>query len=105
MSSPRKRGSVTMPENYYVYILGNNRPTLYVGVTNDLRRRVYEHKSGLMKGFTQRYKVNKLVYYEDTEDIEGAILREKQIKGGSRQKKNELVMKFNPSWKDLSDRL
>ncbi len=95
-----------LTREYYVYFMANwNNKVLYVGVTNDLRRRVYEHKSGLMKGFTQRYKVNKLVYYEDTEDIEGAILREKQIKGGSRQKKNELVMKFNPSWKDLSDRL
>ena len=82
-----------------------NNKVLYVGVTNDLRRRVYEHKSGLIKGFTQRYNVKKLVYYEFCEEIEGAILREKQLKSGSRQKKNDLVIKFNPSWEDLSDKL
>ncbi|MCK4882555.1 MAG: GIY-YIG nuclease family protein, partial [Candidatus Omnitrophica bacterium] len=78
---------------------------LYVGVTNDLKRRVYEHKHGLTEGFTRKYNVHKLVYYEVSEEIESAILREKQIKGGSRQKKNELVEKFNPKWEDLWNQL
>jgi putative endonuclease len=72
-----------------------------VGVTNDLKRRIYEHRNGLTEGFTRKYKVHKLVYYEVAEEIESAILREKQIKGGSRQKKNELVEIFNPKWEDL----
>ncbi len=76
-----------------------------MGVTNDLKRRVYEHKHGLTEGFTRKYNVHKLVYYEVSEEIESAILREKQIKGGSRQKKNELVEKFNPKWEDLWDQL
>lgn len=93
-------------KQYYVYFLTNwNNHVLYVGVTNDLRRRVYEHKNGLAEGFTKRYHVNKLVYYEMCEEIEGAILREKQIKAGSRQKKNDLVAKSNPGWEDLSDRI
>ena len=74
-------------------------------VTNDLKRRVYEHKNGLENGFTKKYRVNKLVYYELCEEIEGAILREKQIKGGARQKKNDLITEFNPDWKDLSDKI
>ena len=78
---------------------------LYVGVTNDLKRRVYEHKNGLIEGFTKKYHVNKLVYYEIFEEIEQAILREKQIKGGSRQKKNDLVITANPVWADLWDKL
>ena len=76
-----------------------------MGVTNDLKRRVYEHKHGLTEGFTRKYNVHKLVYYEISEEIESAILREKQIKGGSRQKKNELVEQFNPKWEDLWDQL
>ncbi len=78
---------------------------MYVGVTNDLKRRVYEHKNELVEGFTKKYHVHKLVYYEVGEEIEGAILREKQIKAGSRQKKIDLITKFNPEWKDLWDRL
>ena len=80
-----------------------NNKVIYTGVTNDLRRRVYEHKNALGRGFTQKYNVNKLVYYEIYEEIEAAILREKQIKAGSRQKKNELVVKTNPGWEDLAD--
>ena len=95
-----------LSRQYYVYFLTNwNNKVLYVGITNDLKRRVYEHKNGLTDGFTKRYHVNKLVYYEVCEEIEGAILREKQIKGGSRQKKNNLVREFNPHWEDLSDRI
>ena len=76
-----------------------------MGVTNNLNRRVYEHKHGLTEGFTRKYNVHKLVYYEVSEEIESAILREKQIKSGSRQKKNELVERFNPKWEDLWDQL
>jgi putative endonuclease len=74
---------------------------LYVGVTNDLIRRVYEHKEGLVNGFTKKYKIVKLVYYEVFEDIENAILREKQIKAGSRQKKVQLIDSINREWYDL----
>ena len=81
---------------YYVYIMTNNGNTvLYVGVTNDLIRRVYEHKEKLANGFTRKYNVVKLVYYEILEDIENAILREKQIKAGSRQKKVQLINSMN----------
>lgn len=87
---------------YYVYILTNNQNTvLYTGVTNNLARRIYEHKQKIFKGFTSKYNINKLVYYESTDNIESAILREKQIKGGSRQKKLDLINKLNPTWKDL----
>ena len=88
---------------YYVYILTNqNNTVLYTGVTNNLERRVYEHKNKLLKGFTNRYNVDKLVYFETTESIESAIEREKQIKAGSRRKKLELIERNNPTWKDLS---
>ena len=89
--------------NYYVYILTNAHKTvLYTGVTNDLIRRVYEHKNHLDKGsFTARYNVDYLVYYESTSDVNAAIEREKQIKGWNRKKKNKLVESKNPEWKDL----
>ena len=74
-------------------------------VTNDLKRRVYEHKNALAEGFMKKYHVKKLVYYEVCGEIEGAIIREKQIKAGSRRKKNDLVEKFNPHWKDLSEEI
>ena len=93
-------------KQYYVYILTNKRNTvLYTGVTNDLKRRVYEHKTKLVEGFTKRYNVDKLIYYEISRDIEGAISREKQIKGGSRAKKIKLVNSMNPKWRDLYDEL
>ena len=89
---------------YYVYILANwNHKVLYTGVTNDLVSRVFQHKEKSIRGFTQRYNVTKLVYYEIFEDIDEAIAREKQIKGGSRQKKVELIHSMNPEWKDLYD--
>ena len=95
-----------LTKQYYVYFLTNfNNKVLYVGVTNNLKRRVYEHKNALVDGFTKSYHVNKLVYYEVGEDIEGAILREKQIKGGYRKDKDDLINKFNPEWKDLYDQL
>ena len=75
---------------------------LYAGVTNDLARRVYEHKNQLVKGFTEKYKVNKLVWYEQCDDAYGAISREKQIKGGSRRKKLALIEAMNPTWTDLN---
>ncbi len=77
--------------------------TLYTGVTNDLERRVYEHRNGLAKGFTSRYRVKRLVYYESTNDVMVAIAREKQIKSWSRAKKISLVEASNPEWNDLSE--
>lgn len=75
---------------------------MYVGVTNNLERRTYEHKNKLIKGFTKKYNVNKLVYFEETQDVTAAINREKEIKKWRREKKNQLVNKINPTWKDLS---
>ena len=91
-----------MSKQYYLYILTNKYNTvLYTGVTNDLQRRVYEHKSKLVEGFTKKYNITKLVYYEIFEDANAAISREKQIKAGSRQKKIDLVNSVNQEWKDL----
>ena len=87
---------------YYVYILSSeNNGVVYVGITNDLIRRVYEHKEKFIEGFTKRYNVNKLVYFEQTQDVESAIAREKQLKTFSRDKKNRLITHFNREWKDL----
>ena len=95
-----------MEKHYYVYILTNkHNKVLYTGVTNNLQRRVYEHREKLIEGFTKKYNVDKLVYYEETESIEAAILREKQIKGGSRQKKLDLIEGMNPGWRDLYEDL
>ena len=91
-----------MNEQYYVYVMTNKHNTvLYTGVTNDLWRRVSEHKTKLLPGFTSRYNVCKLVYYEVFEDINAAIAREKQIKAGSRQKKVDLVKGMNLDWREL----
>ena len=91
-----------MRRNYYVYIMTNERNmVLYTGVTNDLKRRVYEHKEKLVDGFTKKYNVTKLVYYEVYEEAQGAISREKQLKGGSRRRKIELVNSENATWRDL----
>ena len=87
---------------YYVYLLINaNHSVLYTGVTNDLERRCYEHKQKKIKGFTQKYNVDILVYFEKFDLIDLAIAREKQIKGYSRIKKNVLINTFNPEWKEL----
>ena len=95
-----------MDPHYYVYILTNKGNTvLYTGITNDLQRRVYEHKAKLANGFTKRYNVSKLVYYEIFDDPENAIAREKQIKAGPRRKKVELVDGLNQEWADLYERL
>lgn len=87
---------------YYVYILSNwNNNVLYVGVTNDLARRVYEHKNHLVEGFTSKYNVTKLVYYEVTDDIKAAIAREKQLKNWNRTKKEKLIETLNKEWVEL----
>ncbi|MBQ7857657.1 MAG: GIY-YIG nuclease family protein [Oscillospiraceae bacterium] len=89
---------------YYVYILTNrDDKVMYIGVTNNLQRRLYEHRNHLVDGFTKRYKVHKLVYYEHTSDVYSALEREKQLKGWTRAKKNALVVTMNPEWKDLSE--
>ena len=89
-------------KRYYVYILTSKTGTLYVGVTNDLQRRIYEHKHGLIEGFTKRYKLTRLVYYEETPEVNEAITREKEIKTWRRSKKLDLIKSLNPEWKDLS---
>jgi len=91
-----------MERQAYVYIMTNKRNSvLYTGVTSNLKKRIYEHKNKITKGFTKKYNVTKLVYYEVFQDIYHAIEREKQIKGGSRQKKIELINNMNSEWKDL----
>ena len=90
-------------KQYYVYIMTNKSRTLYTGVTNDLKRRVYEHKHKLVPGFTSRYNITQLVYFEMTQDVRAAIAREKQIKGWLRAKKIALIESANPHWQDLSD--
>ncbi len=91
---------------YFVYLLTNrNNQVMYVGMTNDLVRRVHEHRTNAVKGFTEKYNVNRLVYFEETSDVYAAITREKQIKKWRREKKNALVMQANPAWRDLADDL
>ena len=91
-----------MTTQYYVYIMTNKSRTLYTGVTNDLERRVYEHKKKLVPGFTTKYNITRLVYFEATQDVGAAIAREKQIKGWLRTKKIALIDSVNPGWADLS---
>ncbi len=89
-------------KKYFVYILASRKKgTLYIGVTNDLMRRTYEHKNDLIKGFTEKYKVHLLVYSEEFEDVNAAITREKQLKGWKRQWKIRLIEGLNPQWNDL----
>lgn len=91
-----------MKKKYYIYIATNRtNTTLYIGVTNNLIRRIYEHKNKLLPGFTDKYNINKLVYFEIFGNIEDAIQREKQLKGGSRKKKIELICSTNPNFNDL----
>ena len=91
-------------KSYYVYILTNkNDRVMYIGVTGDLYRRLYEHKNGLVDGFTKKYKVHKLVYFEQTGDVHVALTREKELKGWRRARKNALVETINPNWVDLSE--
>lgn len=89
-------------KDYYVYILTNQyNNVMYIGITNDLKRRVYEHKTGFLDGFTKRYSVHKLVYCESCHDVYAAIEREKQLKSWRREKKNALVESVNPEWKEI----
>jgi putative endonuclease len=92
-------------KDYYVYIITNKSKTLYTGVSNNLTRRVYEHKHKLVEGFTKKYNIGKLVYFEVFNNVDDAIRREKQIKGWLRKKKITLIESINPQWKDLSDGL
>ena len=92
-------------KTYYVYITASNSHVIYVGMTNDLCRRMYEHKHKLTDGFTKRYNVDKLVYYEETNDVRLAIAREKQIKKWRREKKIVLIENENAAWRDLYEEL
>jgi len=89
-------------KQYYVYIMSSHRGVVYLGVTSDLIRRVYTYREGRENGFTKKYNVTKLVYYETTSDVHSALAREKQIKGWVRKKKLELIESMNPSWVDLA---
>ena len=101
--SEAKNLNIDMYNTYYTYIMSSlNNTTIYVGVTNDLERRVSEHKSGLIPGFTQKYNCKKLVYFESFSDIEQAIAREKQLKGWVRKKKDALIDSMNQERKDLA---
>ena len=95
-----------MNQQYYVYIITNIINTvLYIGVTNDIVRRIWEHKQGTVNIFSKQYNLYKLVYYETTDSIESAILREKQLKKWRRQKKDALISEFNSNWHDLYDEI
>ena len=87
---------------YYVYIMTNRSGTLYTGMTNNLERRVQEHKQKKVPGFTEKYNIDRLIYFEETDDVKAAIAREKQIKGLLRSRKIELIEAENPKWRDLS---
>lgn len=92
-----------MTSVYYVYIMSSFSGTLYIGVTNNLKRRVYEHRQELVEGFTKKYKCKKLAYFEEYQDINLAIAREKQLKNWRREKKEQLIKKLNSDLKDLSE--
>ena len=93
-----------MDKDYYVYIMTNKSKTLYIGVTSNMEKRAYEHKNKLIEGFTKKYNIIRLVYFEQTRDVNSAIAREKQIKGWLRKKKIALIEKANPCWEDLSEK-
>jgi putative endonuclease len=90
-------------KNYFIYILTSDTGTLYTGVTNNLENRIYQHKHKLIDGFTKKYNITRLVYFEETTDIYAAIQREKEIKGWRRSKKVNLIKTINPTWKDLAE--
>ena len=92
-----------MDKQYHVYIMASKSRTLYTGMTNNLERRVYEHKQKLVRGFTARYNITRLVYYESGNNVYGVIQREKEIKAWRREKKVKLIESTNPQWKDLSE--
>lgn len=87
---------------FYVYILMNRSKGFYIGVTNNLRKRVFQHKTGILEGFTSKYKLNRLVYWEIFKDVKSAIAREKQLKRWTRVKKMQLIVRMNPTWSDLA---
>ena len=103
MRRPLRRRMTGNAYQYYVYIMSNFSKTLYIGVTNDLERRVYEHKQKLTEGFTKKYNVTMLVYFEETNDVNAAIEREKELKGWRRKRKIALIESMNPEWKDLNN--
>ncbi|MCX6809167.1 MAG: GIY-YIG nuclease family protein [Candidatus Berkelbacteria bacterium] len=92
-----------MTKSYWVYIMSSKSNTLYVGITNNLQRRIYEHKNKLLGGFTAKYNINRLIFYQNFYSPEEAIAAEKKIKGWTRKKKVELIRSFNPEFKDLSE--
>jgi putative endonuclease len=93
-----------MEKGGYVYIIGNwTGGVIYIGVTNDLLKRIYQHRYKLIKGFSSRYNLSRLLFFEKYDDIESAIRREKEIKAWRREKKNTLIQSFNPDWKDLAE--
>jgi len=101
--NPLKKTAILM-NNYYVYIMASKRNgTIYTGITSNLYKRVYEHKNNIHEGFTSKYSVHILVYYEITSDVKSAIAREKVLKGWSRKKKIDLIESINPKWEDLSN--
>ncbi|MEI7621196.1 MAG: GIY-YIG nuclease family protein [Candidatus Moraniibacteriota bacterium] len=92
-------------KKYYVYILTNKSGTLYIGVTGNLQRRIWEHKNKVVEGFTKKYNIDKLIYFEQTENVMSALEREKQLKKWKRQKKEVLISKANPKWEDLYNQI
>lgn len=92
-------------KQYFVYILTNNSKALYIGFTSNLKNRIWEHKNKVIKGFTKKYNIDKIIYFEQTENVWSAIAREKQLKGWTRKKKIDLFEKENPEWRDLYDGL
>jgi putative endonuclease len=94
-----------LTKHYYVYIMASHSRVIYIGMTNDLRRRVAQHQQKLVEGFTQKYNCTMLVYYESTEDVHSALAREKELKGWRREKKIALIESRNPTWQDLSAEL
>ena len=101
-----KQNNILKNHNYYIYIISNwNNKVIYTGMTNDLERRIYEHKNKIFEGFSKKYNLDKLVYYEYTNDVNAAIRREKEIKKWRREKKNKLIESMNPEWKDLSEEI
>jgi len=91
-----------MNKNYFIYFLTNKSNTLYIGVTNNLQKRIFQHKNKLIKGFTSQYNLSKLIYFEQYKDINDAIKREKELKGLLRKKKMKLIKSKNPNFEDLS---
>jgi putative endonuclease len=89
---------------YFIYIITNKTGTLYIGLTNNIKKRIYEHKNKLIEGFTKKYNIDRLLYFETFRDMDSAIAREKTLKGWLRKKKLELIRDSNPEWKDISEK-